>query len=547
MTEAIKGKWLGKIKAPGDVKTLFDGQGVVGVHAVLLHTGKVLLWNGRYEGNDLLFAAWTWDPETGDESPALPFEGGPNGDVTKLAWTNDKDVDLFCSHHVALEDGRILVMGGGGGFDELNRFLPGHSGIFIFDPTVGTHGEWTKHGNMNYNRWYPTPVIMQDGSVLIFSGRGYNPPGSSTIAVAGHEILSPPNYKPLSLTGDSTKMNIYPGLHLVKGGHIFYTGTTWRYISGYAQVDLPTISFELDSNNTIKRNSYLDASGTTLKPAQPWREEGTSVLLPPAQDGRILLIGGGYFDSTTRQQKRDANPKSWEILDTQDQEGPKWIRSGEMKKSRINVNVVLLPDGKVLIVGGHNNHEHFHEKDGQALTAELFDPNIALNDPEQDPIIETEVMSASRMYHSTALLLPDGSVLTAGGYDPYLQSAPGTPAPQDHKNLEIYQPPYFFKGDRPRIDSISAKKVRYGEQFKITSQQASDITTVVLLRPGCVTHHTDPNQRYVSLEIVGNEKRTLSVIMENDATVAPPGYYMLFIVDNQSLPCEKAVFVHLHH
>ena len=85
-----------------------------------------------------------------------------------------------------------------------------------------------------------------------------------------------------------------------------------------------------------------------------------------------------------------------------------------MRKPRVNVNVVLLPDGKVLIVGGHDNQRHRHAQTGQALTAEIFDPQIAINHPGQDPIVETGPMAVPRMYHSTAVLLPDGSVLTAG-------------------------------------------------------------------------------------------------------------------------------------
>ena len=89
---AVRGEWEGPHPAPGDSKIPFDGEGVVAVHAVLLHTGKVLMWNGRYEDADLLFAAWTWDPETGAESPALPFDGE---EMTNKAWKDDKDVDLF--------------------------------------------------------------------------------------------------------------------------------------------------------------------------------------------------------------------------------------------------------------------------------------------------------------------------------------------------------------------------------------------------------------------------------------------------------------------
>ncbi|MEE9338667.1 MAG: hypothetical protein V3U87_11355 [Methylococcaceae bacterium] len=127
-----QGEWLPLIQTPGFVA---DGlppkeRGTVAVHAVLLHTGKVLMWSGRLEGWAIIYAAWTWDPEDGESSDALPFDGK---DYTIEAWRKDKDCDLFCSHHVVLPDGRVLAMGGGGGNDESKdpKTLWGHPGIYI--------------------------------------------------------------------------------------------------------------------------------------------------------------------------------------------------------------------------------------------------------------------------------------------------------------------------------------------------------------------------------------------------------------------------------
>ena len=531
------GKWLGHRKTPGDSRKVGDQQGVMPVHAVLLHTGRVLMWSSRYERARLLYSSWTWDPESNAESPPLPFNGmDPYG-----PWKLDDDIDLFCSHHVILEDGRVLAMGGGGGDAPVSS--AGHDGVFVFDPSADTHGRWDKIADMTHGRWYPTPVMLGDGSIVVFSGWKKITTAPYREIVAAPEILSPPDYVPVVVTGAELQLPLFPGLHMVPGGAIYYTGTTWRYSADHVMF-VQTSSYKHSSGTTGKWTQYNDNTGQPLFPKQRNREEATSVLLSPAQEGRILLIGGAYAGNSTEQQP-GSDPKSWEILDTQPRT-PAWSIRGSMHKSRINVNAVLLPDGKVLILGGHSRHKFEHSKDDRAMTAELFDPEIAINSPQTaDAIVETGPMSRSRMYHSTALLLPDGSVWCGGGEDDHApETTPNEDEPRLQKSMEIYQPPYFFQGPRPTIDSVSDLDIHYGRRFDIHTSKPSEIRKVVLMRLGSVTHHTDPNQRNVPLQFTATSSK-LDVVMESDSTVAPPGFYMLFIIDGEGRPCERAVFVRL--
>ena len=534
---STQGKWLGHRKTPGDSRTVDDQQGVMPVHAILLRSGRVLMWSSRYETTGLLYSSWTWDPITDAESPPLPFDGKK----PDAKWTTENNIDLFCSHHVILEDGRVLAMGGGGGNAEGDS--AGHDGVFIFHPTADTHGKWQKLADMTHGRWYPTPVMLSDGSIVVFSGWKGIPKAPYREIITQPEILSPPHYQPRVVTGADLALPLFPGLHMVPGGTVYYTGTTWRYSANHIKF-VQTSSYKHSSGASGIWTQYNDNTGQPLFPIQRNREEATSVLLSPAQDGRILLIGGANAGESN-EPHTGSDPKSWEILETKSGT-PVWSVRGSMRKARINVNAVLLPDGKVLILGGHSRHKFNHAKSERAMTAELFDPEIAINFRQGcDPIIETGPMSRSRMYHSTALLLPDGSVWCGGGEDEYAPvTTPGEYKPHLQKNMEIYQPPYFFRGPRPIIDSVSDLDIGYGKTFSIDTRNANDIRKVVLMRPGSTTHHTDPGQRSVPLRFRFMSMK-LGVNMETDPTVAPPGYYMLFIIDSEGRPCQQAVFVRL--
>ncbi len=529
------GKWLGHQKTPGDSREVGDKQGVMVVHAVLLHTGRILMWSSRYETTGLLYASWTWDPITGDASPPLPFDGNK----ADAEWTVDNNIDLFCSHHVVLEDGRVLAMGGGGAQSEGDS--AGHDGVFLFDPAAGAHGKWQKSADMTHGRWYPTPVMLGDGSVVVFSGWKAISNHPYREIVAQPEILSPPNYQPRVVKGADQALPLFPGLHMVPGGSVYYTGTTWRYSDDHVKF-VETSSYRQINGVSGTWTRYRDNTRQPLFPRQRNREEATSVLLSPAQDGRILLIGGANAGGGD-EPHASSDPTSWEILETHSGT-PTWSFQGSMKTDRINVNAVLLPDGKVLILGGHSRHKFNHAKSERAMTAELFDPEVAMSTSQtSEPIVETGPMSRSRMYHSTALLLPDGSVWCGGGEDRFApETTPGEYKPRLQKNMEIYQPPYFFQGTRPVLESTSETNIDYGATFSVDTPNASEIEKVVLMKPGSVTHHTDPSQRCVPLRFeVGSTK--ISASMETDPTVAPPGHYMIFIVDREGRPCERAAFV----
>ena len=556
-------------KTPGDSAAPGDDIGVYAVHMALLHTGNVLMFSGGWESSDLLHRSWSWDPtqalSTAQGRWFMPeFDESTPPHTGVPTTTDDPDIDLFCCHTVFLPDGRLLAVGGDG------AGLHDNVSLHVYDPVLE---QWSKIAGraapalpgvtyppgMVAGRWYPTAVVLPDGSVGVFSG------DSTAGLVVDAEILRPPDFLPAVITGgrrvtggSERPLFMYPGMHLVRGGRVFYIPTSFRYGSSEAANNAqigPTASFQMTGSTSGAWQDYFDPADPTqpIVPTNRYREEGTSVLLSPAQAGRIMLIGGGWWSGSTQH----GDHRSCEILDTQ-AATPAWSSAGQMHHQRVNVNAILLPDGKVLIIGGHDEYKwNPHTWDATAQEhpqeeAEIYDPTVPF-DPANPSAAFTPVasMHAPRTYHSTAVLLPDGSVLVSGGSDRHEQDLT-TPRPTDEKHMESYEPPYFHQGQRPIIDAIGdtggpADQIHYGGEFTIQYQVESGetIDSVVLMRPCASTHHTNTEQRHVPLNFATAGANTLQVQVLGDATVAPPGYYMVFIVDSNGRPCERAQFVRL--
>lgn len=521
MPLATDGRWGGVQQTPGDSHTTGDGLGVFVIHATLLRTGEVLWFSGHAETVHYLTESYVWDP-TQPVATAVkqPFPTG---------------VDLFCGHHANLDDGRVITVGGamssphGRGIRDICVFDP--------DPAVRT---WTKIGDMQHGRWYPTLVTLPDGRLVVFSGRTED--GGPEFINSTVELFNPPftgpGYTPVVLSGANKTYPTYPGLHLVVGGRIIHSGTTWRY-EDIVSTPIRTFSFRLTGETS---GAWTDEG---VGPSVSLREEGMSVLLPPAQDGRILLVGGadanfnsvGDFTGLAS----GSQPRAAEILDTRTSP-PTWTRIGDTALPRINVNAVLLPDGKVFIVGGHDKFK-FDATSVPSNQSEIYDPVL-------NTWTSVATMGAPRMYHSAALLLPDGRVVVAGGYDP------NGPGDGNRKSFEIYEPPYFFNPDdsaavRSMITSIAAidgpgSQLAYGGRFIINTNDVTNIRKVALMRSGSVTHHTDSEQRYVALDFVpGPGANQMTAQVPSDPSLAPPGYYMVWTVDLNNRPCQRAQFARL--
>lgn len=428
--------------------------GDTGIHTSVLPNGRVLLFS--YPDQALGSDGSVWDPATG----ALT-------DVS-LQWPRD----IFCAGHSFLPDGRLFVTGG---HVHGERYGLGVENTDIFDPATGL---FEAGPALAEPRWYPTNVGLGDGRVLVFGGFKDNDANVRALSV---EAYDPGANRITQLPSTANKgLGNYPRLHLLANGRI-----AWVNIS-----------------TTQLFNPATSTWATSAKPVYGGRgESGSSVLLPGSN--RILSFGGpngaGGAAATA------------EIVDYA-AGTPAWRATGSLNRARLWANGVLLPDGKVLAVGGGG---------GGAYTNPVYDAEMF--DPATGTWSVMAAQQAPRVYHSTAVLLPDGRVLSAGHDSGSYRTT-----------AEIYSPPYLFKGPRPVI-AASPASVAYGGQFSISTPDASTVEHVVLIRPASVTHSLHQDQRSVELPFTVSGS-TLEVSAPAGGNAAPPGPYMLFLVTSNGVP-----------
>jgi galactose oxidase len=475
----------------------------VGIHAHVLPTGLVLMWGRRDNPQQSLDSdpASPLAPGLLPAPPATctPFLWNPaNGNMTQTPQPTLNDgttnANLFCSGHAFLPDGRLLVTGG---------HLADSRGLnqaTIYDPGGNT---WTPTSVMNDGRWYPTAIALPSGSVLVLSGSFFDPTQNLIVNNVTPQIWSNGSFT--DIASFPAAPDLFPRMHVASTGICYLTSLvqTWSLnVSGAAMwTTLPDVQ---------RPNGLCDYAPSVLYDVD-----------------KVLFAGGGNPPT--------ANAETIDLSQAQ----PAWQAAGPMNFPRRQHNATILPDGTVLVTGGTRGGgepgtaEAFNDLDpGQPVhIAELWDPKTG-----QWTMLAAE--QTDRCYHSTAVLLPDGRVLSAGSGEFILNE--GTPQqvannPQDtHYDAQVFSPPYLFKGPQPPITS-APDSVRYGDTFEIGTAQPEQIATISMIRLSSVTHSFNAGQRinFLSSQIVGG---TLMATAPPNANICPPGHYMLFIVNLQGVP-----------
>ncbi|MGW3287390.1 galactose oxidase-like domain-containing protein [Streptomyces sp. NPDC001002] len=470
------------------------------MHSVVLNNGKVLLiagsGNSEEQFNAGTFTSAVYNPADGSYK-VIPTPK-----------------DMFCSGHIQLQDGRVLVMSGNKAFPAADgsHGYEGYKDSYIFDPVTETY---SKTNDLNDGHWYPSATELGNGDVISFGGLREDSTGSVTA-----EYWSDAEQKWLALWQVNQTWSywgLYPSMILMQDGRLFYSGS---HVFGN---NIPGTGSAIYDYNA---NTVTQVPGLQSKDQ---RDQSASVLLPPAQDQKVLTIGGGNIDS---------NPDGNRLTDVIDLKAanPAYVAGPPLPQGTVDlgngpvpetgnqgkmyVSAVLLPDGKVLETGGalHNRANPVYESSIYDPGTNTFDPVAA--DPE------------ARGYHSSSFLLPDGRVMSTG-------DNPGN-GTWNH-NVSIYTPPYLLKGTRPSITSVIDTEWTYGDTQRITVDRP--IAKAELIRPAAVTHSSDPNQRFVDLPL-SVDGNNVDLNVTSNPNVAPPGWYMLFAVDANGVP-SVAKWVHL--
>jgi hypothetical protein len=457
---------------------------IVPLHINLLPNGKVFAW-GKRERNvggtvtDTMGVPRIWDPSAGPPSSLSPIGVGDM---------------LFCAGHTLMPDGRLMVNGGH------NRDDAGINTTYFFSQD----GAPQQGPNMAFGRWYPTLTVLNDGRILSMAGRDFT---GSIVTIP--ELWEGNQWVQLPGAGTLT-IPYYPRNYVAPDGRIFYAGE--RIMSRW---------FDVDATGATGRGVWTNG------PIHIWRfnrDYGTAAMYDA---GKILYAGGGGDLNWDVQSPDDpispAPTATAEFIDL-NQSSPAWQSAGNMSAPRRHLNSTILPDGQVLITGGTRGAGFVNIDPGLAVReAEVWNPKTN----QWTTLAANQKM---RVYHSVSLLLPDGTVLHGASGD----AMAGRVEVPPENNHEIFSPPYLFKGARPSI-TAAPTQVGYDQTISVATPNAAQVTDVRWIRLGSVTHAFDMGARANTLAFTAADG-TVEVRTPRTPNLAPPGYYMLFILNRNGVP-----------
>jgi type II secretory pathway pseudopilin PulG len=478
---ATTGQWTAPFTTP-----------LVSIHMALIPNGNVLMWDSGDFNATPSVGSFVWNPTT-DVHTIMNTPGflAPNNNT-------------FCAAQTSLPDGRVLVAGGhnGAAFVGITN-----TNILNFSPSESWVSEPVPPPMANA-RWYPTLTKLSDGRILVVSGTDtgsgstvtamqvYNPSTNAWITLTGANVALP-----TTSSAPYRVRPLYPFMFVVPpDGRVLYAGSDEAYTSTHAF----TVTGTTGSWSSINTLELVGGSAAMYRP------------------GRIIKAGT-HGDTDLAAVPSVATAYT---INTNALEPWSWTLTNPMNFPRAYHTLTPLPDGTVIVTGGTVNTGYQDPPTGGVarFEAEIWTPNPL--DLSTGTWATMAPAQRRRAYHGNAILLPDGRVLVAGG------GRLGGMTPQFER--EIFSPPYLFRGPRPVISTAPAT-AGYAAPITITMSNSTTISSVALIALGAPTHGFDMNTRYVPLTFsqIGS---TITATTPTNGNIAPPGYYMLFAVNNNGVP-----------
>lgn len=474
------------------------------IHAALLPDGKVLSYGAPQNGDQQdgrTFSVWT---------PSLGFAAGAHAVSFEAGRVNS-----FCSAATWLGDGRLFISGGN---------TPRGSQLY----TTASLGAVNDTAQLADDRWYATMLTLPDGRAVMLGGidpytEGMYLNPDAAIA-AGQASMTPELYTPgigwRSLSGATSRLAFgpdhlrasYPRAWVAPSGEVFGISADqmwWLDLWGNG------------GHGALRPAGTFKGAPSTTAPLNVGATNSAVMFAP----GRILQVGGnGGFNG-------DGFPASdmATVVDINGT-GPVLSETARMSAPRRFPNATVLPDGKVLVTGGTRRGNNGGSD--AVYAGELWNPGTRAWTP-------TAAAARIRVYHSGALLLPNGTVLSLGG---------GTPGPVYNQNVEVYYPPYLFRATaggsalatRPVMTGLSAAALRPGRTLQVEMQASQPVARLVLVKGGTVTHSFNNGQRLVELAF-SQAADLLTATLPASGNTLPPGVWQLFALDAAGTPSRAAL------
>ena len=446
------------------------GWPLIPIHVVLLPDGRVMSYGTDGQGNQTgQFNYDVWNPTKG------------TGSASHLVLPNTTGTDIFCSAQIIVpSSGAVLLTGGDRSVNGVRNYSADDVNFFDYL----RNALYAAPQRMSALRWYPTVLTLANGKVLVLGGRA-----DPTTPVPTPELYSETDgWKTLPAAASNDAYGLrnwnYPRAWQAPNGKVF-VATIW--------------------GGTF----YMDALGEGSVAPTPLNLSEGDAYLPSVMyaPGKILALR--KLNKAVVIDINGATPTATSVTG--------------VGQDRYHASATVLANGQVMVSGGSMVT---NEANGVAYQATLWNPGSKA---------WTAVATAQKMrlYHSVSLLLPDATVLTAGG---------GAPGPVANLNAEIFTPPYLYKRDGLFSSSLAVRPVIQSAPTAMTwggtfsaQVNVTGISRVTLVKTGSATHTVDFDQRFLALTYTASGT-TLAIKAPTNANVAPPGYYMLFVFNSAGVP-----------